>query len=132
MYADFPDLVDVEKCVPQCVDEHIAFIERAVSSRCEEISWGERRDFVVAYISLNKDDRHSPVRNSSSEVTTKIRVQVQIEVEHQLWGVVRGTIRIDRLSSMRIRAMLCAIGGQSVESMDLIKSLTLVYRVGAA
>lgn len=132
MYADFPDLADVDKCVARCVDEHIASIERDVSSRCEEISWGERRDFVVAYIRLNRDDRHSPVRTLSSEVTTKIRVQVQIEVEHRLWGVVRRTIRIDRLSSMRLWAAMGALGGQSVESMDLIKSLTLVYRVGAA
>ena len=94
MYADFPDLVDVDKCVARCVNKHIASIVRAGSSRCQEISCGERHDFVVAYIRLNRDDRHSPVQTLSSEVTTKIRVQVQIEVENRLWGVVRGTNRL--------------------------------------
>jgi len=76
------------------------------------ISWGEHCGSVVAYIRFflnTQDGSFRAIRYNSFTLCNrgdnlKIRVQIQIKIEHWLRGfAVHGAIRIGRLSSMRLR-----------------------------
>src|SRR6266576_2285236 len=110
MYADFPDTADVRKCVAQCVDGHVAPIERVVSgvyTKGNRVGVGEREGTLRPTDANERDARPQ----SLTPQRYLAPVMADMTDRDPMWGA-NGTIPGE--SSGRVKVAVEGTNGWSI------------------